>query len=1133
MTQACFFHFEGYYCDTTEAEECYEVLEDKFRSHLTLPQHKKLVPACAQKIEEKTSNRFAQKARGIYNEFYSKKEEGTKKVELVFYEHLPQLEIKCWESFIKENQHELEPFRLIFFLRDKWNEKKNRFKDMNEPEEQAVVKTVDKIMSLILNAFGKKKDKLEISMEMLKNEVQNKLKEYKIKELTGKIRTLHEEKKWQELADYLKPIEWHEYSGQFIRFLEEMTTVAGMGVQWLESKSKLQDAALNRNSIDLEALLNELSRMKQEIEYIFSGQEQYGKKGEENELTRIVTDTCECILDIIRSSNHTEIQYKQLIESEKKLETMFPFIPETWGVYKDTINSELYEVYMANLEEILKNNDRLEDVGKGVESIKEKARETGNDEITEQVEKIGEMWRKLSSYSNWLENFLSYDDPLLYKFKKRELAELKAGFEELADAASGWIAFNRLKERFETGTTLMHETMKIVNAIDSLIGELKEESQKILCKNLVVNLQDIRKKINHVEKDLHKLQKANDSFRSFEILETITQDIKKIIYPRAYPKPCSGTENNITRTVTALVEEGHRLGLKFEKILAEQEADPIRLIDELFALIEDYKGKDFILTEKNEEQIRATIEKLSETIEIRIKESLLPVQTAVTPFIPLVPTANLQEYKERLTRQKELMSGSREYNGFEELTMPFEEELEELSVMVRMQLDIHQSKLEDAAKYIETRINLKDSFRSRMQMFIYYYGNLRGLPWDDSRWFVFFERFGYQLSAGNKNNERKNKPMLEAYETDFTENLLLVSPGDLDKHYKLFEKFMSENPIVYHAGFLTENRDSNSLIEKINLEPLTTKILPLFVEYMKANEIWPKYDELFRAENGRLQEYFGSEPLGTVRESLDKQIAGLEMMLPEGTVTDVELKTVREKIPTADDYSLQQDRYQVVEDLFHNLEEINRTFKQIEIRDIWCENNFKALLGDMARKGDRFSGAFAAIRRKNGWEEMSRHLRKIYDRGRLIMKKFQVNKEIDVLSDIAVLENHNSKASEEYSERLEKFLSEALGLWKEFNDEIETLQPRYDTLKAVYNDRYFNAFLGRWQRTGCWRLWHQQHFQVPGNMEGFFKMLNETLDNHRRFRENIDNGGKPAELDVSRTDPFIDTRVIKAKQEGK
>lgn len=1142
MSNPCLFNLENYDCDLTKSQHCIEVLEKKFHSNLTPARHKEFIPGCAKNIEKKGPKQFGRKAMGIYSMYMDRKEgKPPEEKSLPFHEHLTNLDVKIWESFIREKAHEINPFRLVLFLKERWTEKKLHLKNLNEPEEQELLQTVDDIMRLILEAFSRKRTKLHDSMKMIKNEIRDRQREHREKQLKEEIEELRQEKKWYPLAQFLEnKIDLHEYVGDFITYVEQVKKEAGEGKKWLEAKEELKNFIAHLKTKKLDRIFAELSTLEKNISFLFTYINKYSRPEEEIEIENFVKTAYQTVLLVIRKIEDPEDRYKEVNLREKELGHLFPPPPAEWYQYKEQLEQELSQFFTQLLEETLETKEDLEAVRQEVDAIERRVLNLGIDGMGAEIRSAKTQLAQLAEFANALEVFLAKEDPLDIPFLKVRLNELESGYQEMEKSISWWAVCRHLKEKFVGGGRIIAQTAEIVDEIDNLVGEVGKESRKILYNDLTVNIGQFSEKLRVVQKNVTNLLEANNGITFLENLKSFVIDIKYILFPPAGEDSYCPEPHPFSQPIRELINSGQNLRNTFETLILEKIGDPVELIDRFLQVIKENKDLEFLLVAGEDKKMINTIEKIKTQIDKSIEAVLKPIREKLIPFVPLVSIDELEDFETQLTNIRTRIPGSSDadnYNGYEEISLPFEQKLDEMMDMVLLQHKLHEKQYEDSKTYIRQNNYSSPAFKNHMNACIYYYENLDGKEWKDNQWLDFFRKYGFQVA--DSNGGKNDNGILEIYQTLFEKNLFQIDINLLKLHSEIFKQHFPSGYLSPYLNYIGGESEPKQLLGKIKNKKLAKKVFPMFLQYMERNLMWTKYVNLYNACDDQLKANFSQPPFDVVHRSLTERYEKLKKdFIPSGSITLEELDAFYNLIPGDEEFRLHLERYEELESLLNHLSAITTALEKYQQEDIWRNDYFKASLGELETRCNNFSGDFAPIRVNNKWERTINHLRNVYDLGLKIIDTFKVGKEEENPGGIDLLENYKSKATVDYSNKLQQFLTRAIDLRVRFRNEIEKLPTQFEQLPSVFNHYHYRQFIENWRKLELCSLCQKQGLKEPPGMEAFFDMLAHVLENHQSFLKHTGDGKKKVkpsvlnEKGIKVLDPFIHARLKKDEIEN-
>lgn len=1129
MNQPCLFNLEHYDCLTTEASKCYAVLDKKYSSNLTTPKHRQVIPRCAERIMEKGNGHYAGEARVIANKCRADGSEIAKSEEnIIFSVHLPGLEKDTWQSFIQQKGHEINPYRLSLFLREEWKKKKNRFhlKPGSEKEEEKTVTQVEIIIELILDSFNQDKARLINSMKVLSDEIQDKQREYKEKETRKKVQDYHRQKDWDALYEYLRKIKTEGFPGEFIHFISEMEEAAQEGKKWLEIKNRCVEFLSTVVVDDLEKMAHELNAKKQEFQFLFTGKEKWGKKEDESQLGKLADELYLKILGIFQTVTDPEEQFLQIERAENQFLNILPLPPQDWRDHKDQLICRLSGHYSQTLKQVMEHQPDMEKLKQEMEQLEEKVKTLHLAENIDEIGSVRQRLNQLQEYADSLTYIFSIENPFELQYQDSRLLDLAAGIKKIEPFITNWAVFKSLEVELQESQDTIIQTVQIIEEIDRIIGMIKAESRKILHNDLKLDIYQFREEYNQIETSITQLVEAHRKVKFLKPLKVLLEIVNLKLFSQMEEE--TGLEKeyigyDLYQVVDVLVKAGESLRESLEPLCRQPFTEPVQLLDGFIEIIENYRSQDFMLTVRAKKEILEIIVTLKKRIDDLIESVLSPIKQSLIPFIPLTPHEKLEEFSGRLQALKEKIPGTGiDYGGYEDLFLPFEQQVQEMGDMIQLQQFIHRQEFATAIKYVKENAEARVAFKDHMMACIYYYEHLENREWADDLWFDFFDKFAFPLSDDKGDKEGG---ILKKYEELFQAKLPGINPQRLHGHYKNFNSYLKQSPLFPYLMFITDQGSAEDLVYAINStknKKAAKKVFPLFHQYIIDHQLWGIYVRLYRACDSELVKHFSSNPMKIVHDSLAVKYQELrEKFIAECCISLAEIETFYKLIPDDEEFRLYRSNHKTLEDLYRYLQEITQIFQQFENRDIWRDEQFKMTLNELERKCNRFKEEFAKIRENMCWESNIRHLQNLYNQGRKINETFKWKENRFAYNDLALLEKHEHKNSMDYSGKLQDLLRRFIQLWQDFQEKLVKLPYQFQTLKEVYNEEYFDSLLENWRKSELWSVWQKRDLPGPKNFEDFFNMLQRILDNHEAYLEIHKNGDKKILSNEEKTDPYI------------
>ncbi|MCP4154469.1 MAG: hypothetical protein GY757_42485 [bacterium] len=697
----CLFDLDNYDCDGTTPDQCIEVLEKKFSSWLTPANDRERLPDCAAAIEGKNGPKhFRDRAAGIRTRFVDKKEgKQPEEKSPLFYKYLSDLNLNTWQSFLQKKGIQVNPFRLVLFLRDRWQEEINSIAGLNEDEAQARLQEVEKIMQWILDYYSSKKERLRHSMQKVANEISERQRAYKEKELKNKIEELRKNKKWRALADLLEEVDSHNHFGQFIDYLAEVGKETEDGYKWLIYRDRLVQFLAGVTANKSNHIGREFQQLEQDLYFLFSNLDRYGTLEDDRELNNKVNALFDDLLPMLREIRDPEERYRELVQLENQFEGILPSPTAQWETFKVTMREELTKLFDDRLKDLLAHTKDLDDIRVQVDALEEKAAGIGIEGLYTPIENVKTQLVNLTNFVEAQELYLAKDNPMNIRHYQAQLQELEENYRGIEEFVSGWAVCKHLKNTFNENSKIFRQTANINDEIDELVLEVGKESQKILHNDLSVDISQFAGKFDQIKKKVHSISKTKGKTIFLENLATLIADIKRILLEPNGKETLSPDRHPYIQPILELVRAGEVFRNAFEELLVENPDDPVQTIDQFLQIIAQYKGTPLLLVAGEDKQLVALVEQIMKTIEQRITAVLEPITRALEPFIPLVPEEKLKQFETRLTAIRTRIPGSEDdYSGYEEISLPFEQKLDELTDMVHIQRLLSRQKFAEVRK---------------------------------------------------------------------------------------------------------------------------------------------------------------------------------------------------------------------------------------------------------------------------------------------------------------------------------------------------------------------------------------------------------------------------------------------------
>ncbi len=1136
MSHPCLFNLEHYDCLTTPLVQCSAVVQKKFKSNLTTRTHRDLIPRCAEKIIAKGSGQDTTEIQAIGNTFRPGCEPIKTGRKIIFSEYLKDLESKTWQSFLQQEGMDINPYQLGLFLRERWKEKKNRIllKSLDETEERQIVFQVETLIELILNSFKQESARLESSMLVLINEIQDKKKQYTEAEIREKVLALNKERHWENLANYLQSTKKEGFSGEFICFLQQNETEAQEGIKWLEIRNSYADFHAHVEEKDLDTLLTALVSWKLELQFLFSSQAQWGTPETKNSLTTLTRDIYQKIQGILEKITDPQELYQRLMESENQLVPILSQPPVQWQQFKDQLLQSLEEHCAQTLDQILEQEEDMDDLKTKLDELVEKDTHIHLPAYITAIELARQQLNTFEQYSHTLNRVIAKEDPFDLQYLKDELGKLAEEISKIEPFIAKWAIFIKLKAELKQNQGICEQTVQSIDEIDDLMGRLIKESQKVLHIDLNINISQFRKEFSDMEAGITWLV---DNHPQIKFLKPL-QDLLGIFINKIFSFQGDNTHledkyvnHDFYQRVDLLVESGNQVVESLAELNNKAILDPVELLEGFKRVLIDTPIGDFILTLTGQKEIVTGITDIKQRIDELTKQELDPITRELHSFIPLVPVKKLTDFMGWIQAlDKKIPRTSEDYSGYDELIMPFEEQIQDIMAMIQVQQSIHQQKFAEVIQFIKMKMEVQGPLKEFMLACIYYYEHLANQQWVENHWIEFFEQFGVKLGEKRGNKE---DGILTQYETLFQTHLPGITPQNLYRHYKIFEVYLKESPLFPYISFITGHHGAKDLVTTISTKSQARKFFPLFHQYTITHRLWDKYVQLYHACDKELFTHFNSNPMKIVHDDLAGKYQVLQdKFIAACSLTQGEVDTFASFIPHDGEFDIHQKNHKKLSELFRYFQEITRTFQQFEDRNIWIDLRLKNALNVLESKCNRFGEEFSKIRGTLKWMSLTKHLRHLYDLGNKILVTFEWKNGRFTLDDLVLLENYDRKNSADYSERFKALLFKFVQLWEDFKMEWGKLRPQYESLKEVYNHEHFALVFKNWQHSELWRMWQGKHKPEPRDFEEFFAMLQKTRDNHIAYRDAHESGSNNQQMDFDRIDPYIKLMEEKKEKES-
>lgn len=876
--------------------------------------------------------------------------------------------------------------------------------------------------------------------------------------------------------------------------------------------------------------------MKNLLFYLFSNIEKFEKKEKIDEPQQLSKEIYKKLLALLKEIPGLEDKYRQLNRFEKELDGILPYMPEEWGIYKRALEKDISQLYQEKLDDILKNTESLAEIKAAVHGLEEQLSQ--NTDIFHSILHLDSVKRnleKMSDHLKTMDRFLEYENPWTVIQQNQLINHLETGIELLKPTVREWACFNSLETKFKFTTDVSIKTREILEKVNAFLDSVKSESLKILHFDLSLNIEQYQPTIDTIIEKTSELPRLYKKIRFLTNLEEIVQELKQIIFPASSPHPGFINEKNqsLIPSIKEEAEKGDKIYEAFKTLHAKSFEEPLKLIDEFIDIGQKNKDRGFILRNGLERSILETIGKIRRSIFDKMNDILLPMIEVLKRVYPLPSPDELDSFKNKIEAIKKKHSEiNAYYQAYGVLINPHQQQLKEIDKLIEAEELIMRKKFGQAGEVIYRACAFDYPLQNQLRMVNYYYEKIHQQPWDEVIWRSFFNKYFEALA--DKGTQLKYREILEEYQASFKENFTRVQPDSMEEHYKILTRHLKENHMLPYIIYITDNCDVKTLCRTIHEKESVKNLFPLFLDYLVQYCMWPKYAELYKSIEASQQEIFGSSPWKLPREDLEKRYHEIKNVFLQTLTISPRLEESQCLIPPGEEFAGIKGKFKHLDERMEDFKNINHTFEIYKSINIWINDRFITELNQLKSMCSKFSHEWTPIRMQMRWEDTIQTLKEIYGKGRNLMKKFNLASDPEP-QGIDFLENFETKAAIRYSEQLEFFLNQFLELWQDFNASARELTGETQTsdLKNVFNEENYKRFKEKWQTLEFHRLWVREKLPEPGNLDQFFDMFQQVLDNHKKFRECYREETVAEHLNKFKTlDPFINLMLDNLVERG-
>jgi hypothetical protein len=1132
MSRQCLFNLENYDCDETDTRKCLFVLDKKIHSTLTPDSHKKDIPECAKRIKKRATGNDKNRAGELLALSQSKPDKGINEREdkIDLDAALPGLGPNDWEVFLKNHRHAVNPFRLLLFLKDRWQNEKNIFQtqEYSKDKQLKIIKDVERILKAVQKAYPHDKETLLGLFQEIRSEMQGISQEFREKDIWADLQDLKNQKKWRGLFDYLSKIPRGEISPSLTEELPQMEELAGQGISWIEAKERFQDFAAGWSSSELDSLVKEFSTQTPVFQALFSTRTQWGNQEECEALIQQAGEFYKQCLALLKKSAKSPGQiYSFMEENQEKFQAILSTPPGEWDEYFHSLVGRLGEDFSRQLRHILETMDDFDSVRQAISGVETEANKVNLRQILQEIESVRRSLEKLENGWDFLQKKLAMEDPNSIYFDSQSLQELVEDFGKMEDTLSHWAVYRELKQNLQQGSGIVKGTVGIIHRIEALFGVLGAESGKILDAILDMDFSAAKAELDEIDRQTTLLWAANKEIRFLENLKFLVQVLGSFAFavPEVIPVNLSRSQYrkfDLYTRMQELFNEGDAFETHLQNIENGSYVEPVELLEHFLAAVEEYRQKDFIFSKACGLRSVEIVRQIKKKIEDLVKLKLKPMGEKLTPLRQVLPPTELETYFRELEKlQAKMPTSHKEFKGYDGLYLPFKTQVEELLCLVRVHRYINGNQFEEAVRYVEAQESARNPFKNHLLACIGYYRDLDKKEWNDESWFGFFRRHSARVI--NYEGESETSGILEKYAMLFDENFKNIRPGFLPGHYDIFLRNLPGNNWIPYLSYLTGNSTVQDFSRIVCSGEARQVHFPRLIEYLTHHRMWPRYVEVYRTLGSRLKSQFGDTPFNIVFVSLQEEYEKIKgSFITQCTVTRERIDTLGLLIPHDQEFSGLRNQYDELVDLQNCFTGIQQQLSRYRNADIWRDKDLESRLNEIDDKCNYFSNEFIKIRKQMQWSTIIDSLKNLYDIGNRLVAKFKVGADPGPDHPLVRLETHESKGTPDFSEKMVQYLDSVLGLWGNFRQKLDKLPDEYITLQNVFEREYFGTVSGAWSKTGFWRLWQAQGYHAPGNWAEFFNMINRVLENHKEYVGKIENHETMDIEPLDIIDPYIE-----------